>query len=517
LAHLNDSDLSAFNKYFESNWQLNTNQLVAGALIALMTVFDPGTAEKIIVSLYVLLLPISMLYALTHKPKFPNFAVFLIFPFVFSRIIHLGFYNFAIGLAFFLFVIGYALRHSDRPRPRHGGVLLALLVATYFVHIMAAACAVLAVGTLAVARLIAALRRSRGWLSGVGRNSSTTLWIGTGMVAVVCVAMTFIILQSAAYLELPNFESEWLVKQLARVASISVLVVFSPHDLFFAILLNALLLCMGILMLSKEIKERRFRGTGQLFGVLGIFTIVYMMIPKSMFLPERLLIYLYFLVILWLGGLEVRRTLQVVLTSVCVIVAVGALAYRFPIYATLNAKLVEFASAASVLDRGATLYAVREQPTRELWAKWRSGEEIPPDLFERVNVFLNAHGRLAAEAQLVNLANYQASLSYFPLRLRPALKHGLTATPCCDQRTIGSERAAKDAEAEPRLSLPYHGFAAYAARTGGQIDYVLVWEVYEELAEQERGRLMLAELERDYDLVLVSEPNGLMRVYRRRS
>ena len=55
-----------------------------------------------------------MLYAISYDKRPPNFAVFLIFPFVFLRLAHLGFYNFSIGLAFFLFIVGYALRHFDR-------------------------------------------------------------------------------------------------------------------------------------------------------------------------------------------------------------------------------------------------------------------------------------------------------------------------------------------------------------------------------------------------------------------
>lgn len=517
LAHLGDPDWPVFDKYFTSNWRLSTNQLVAALLIALMTLFEPATAEKIIVSLYVLLLPISMLYAISYDKRPANFAAFLIFPFVFSRLAHMGFYNFSIGLAFFLFIVGYALRHYDRPGLRHAGILLALLIASYFVHVMAAACAVIVIGVLAATRLIAAMSSNRERLADVIRNSSPALWIGAGTVAGASIVMIIVILQFAAGFGLLTVGFGNWATNLLRFASLSNMMVFGIHDVVFAILFSLLLLTLVVLTLSNEIRQHRFRGARHLLAVLGMFGLVYLMIPQVMFLPDRLSLFLYFLIIVWLGRLEMRRRFQLALGSLCVIVAAGALAYRVPTYLTLNKKLVEYASTASVFEPGATVYAIADQnafpkswiralPTALGLSSSRADEDIPTGLFERVKVFMHAHGRLATEAQLVNLSNYQADQRFFPVRLRPALRPG----PYIHVPYV------KDSEARPPPSRPYQGFAAYADNTAGQIDYVVVWEMYQHLTEQRSGRLLLAELERDYDLVHVSEPGGFMRVYRRR-
>ena len=517
LAHLGDPDWPVFDKYFKSNWRLSTNQLVAALLIALMTLFEPATAEKIIVSIYVLLLPISMLYAISYDKGRPNFAVFLIFPFVFSRLAHMGFYNFSIGLAFFLFIVGYALRHFDRPRLRHAGILLALLIASYFVHVMAAACAVIVIGVLAAVRLVAAMSSNREKLADVIRNSSPTLWLGASAVAGTCIVMVLVILRFADKFGLLTVDFGNWATNLLRFASMSNLMVFGVQDVVFAALFGLLMLALTVLMLGKEIRLHRFRGARPLLAVFCLFVLVYLMIPQVMFLPDRLSFFLYFLIIVWLGRLEMRRRFQLALGSLCVIVAIGALAYRVPTYLTLNKKLVEYASTASILEPGATVYAIAEQNAfPKSWIRAlpaalglslsQVDEDIPTGLFERVKVFMHAHGRLAAEARLVNLSNYQADQGFFPLRLRPALRPG----PYIRVPYV------KDSEARPPPSRPYRGFAAYANNTAGQIDYVVVWEMYQHLTEQRSGRILLAELERDYDLVHVSEPGGFMRVYRRR-
>lgn len=517
LANLGNPDWPVFDQYFKANWKLSTNQLVAATLMALMTLFEPDTAEKIIVSIYVLFLPISMLYALSYDRKPFKFAVFLIFPFVFSRLPHMGFFNFSIGLVFFLFIIGYAFRHYDRPRLRHAGILLTLLIASYFVHIMAAACAVMAVSVLAVARLVEAAANNRGRLAQGGRAVSPAIWFGSSAVAATCVAMIYVILRFGDKLGLQIFDFGHWATNFVRFAALSSLMVFGVQDVIFALLFSLFLLILAILTLSSEIRYDRFRGAKPLLAVFGVFAVVFLMIPSVVFLPGRLSLFLYFLIIIWLGRLQLQRKLQLFVGSLCVIVAIGALAYRVPTYINLNNKLVEYASAASVFEPGATLFAIAEPNVFHMsWIHTlpaaigltgsQSDGAPPTGQFERVKVFLHAHGRLTTEARLVNLSNYQTPLSIFPLHVRPTL----------NPSQYIYVQYVEDAGPERPGRPPYRGFAAYAEDTGGQIDYVLLWEMYHHLTKQRNGRALLAELERDYDLVHVSKPGGFLRVYRRR-
>ena len=57
--------------------------------------------------------------------------------------------------------------------------------------------------------------------------------------------------------------------------------------------------------------------------------------------------------------------------------------------------------------------------------------------------------------------------------------------------------------------------AGYEQRTGGRIDYVLVWDL-PEISSRSIYNLS-AQLKQTYDLIYTSPQNGLMKVYRRKN
>jgi hypothetical protein len=59
-------------------------------------------------------------------------------------------------------------------------------------------------------------------------------------------------------------------------------------------------------------------------------------------------------------------------------------------------------------------------------------------------------------------------------------------------------------------------FLTYPQRTGGQVDYVLVWGLLDEQRPHKLTRCFFRQLEQGYELLYTSPQRGLMQLYRRK-
>ena len=139
-----------FRQYYEVRPNLGGNVLSQVALIALTSVTPPRFADKVFLTFYVILMSSGFWYAIGAVGSEARALSFLIFPFVYSVWIHLGLYNFCSGIAVFLFVIGYFIRHQGKRDFRSNLTLALLFLVTYATHITAFCAAVLVVGALTI-------------------------------------------------------------------------------------------------------------------------------------------------------------------------------------------------------------------------------------------------------------------------------------------------------------------------------------------------------------------------------
>lgn len=144
-------DRTVYRDYYELNLQPVPNLLGHLALAAAMTVAPPRVAEKILVSAILLLTLGAMLYLFHVLRPGPSFAWLLPFPLLFHYPLHMGFYNFSLGLPIALFAIGCVLSARGRFGPGRTVLLTGLLLVLYLAHIVAwvfalIACTILVVG-----------------------------------------------------------------------------------------------------------------------------------------------------------------------------------------------------------------------------------------------------------------------------------------------------------------------------------------------------------------------------------
>ncbi|HEY7087686.1 MAG TPA: hypothetical protein VH518_06320, partial [Tepidisphaeraceae bacterium] len=128
-------DRAIFREFFVPNTNpAIPNWLCPHLLPYMMRVMSPQTAEKLLLTAYLLLLPLSMRYALgAIRPRAASLAIVAL-PMVPNYHYHMGFQDFCISLAGFFVIAGYWLRRRRNFGWRHGAIMTLMLLGLYFIH-----------------------------------------------------------------------------------------------------------------------------------------------------------------------------------------------------------------------------------------------------------------------------------------------------------------------------------------------------------------------------------------------
>ena len=119
---------------FKLNLALFPNWASHILLALLMYVFPPLVCEKILLSLCIGLLPLSLFYFLNAVDRGKTVFGLLGFLYAYNYMLQMGFYNFALSMPLFFFTLGYWWKHKDNMGTTNIALLYILLLGTYFCH-----------------------------------------------------------------------------------------------------------------------------------------------------------------------------------------------------------------------------------------------------------------------------------------------------------------------------------------------------------------------------------------------
>src|SRR5262249_43399899 len=143
LRRYHDPAFPIFAKYYVINGSVNPTWLSSLVLWGLMTLFPPETAERILLSSYIVLLPVSIWWAMTSiRGSQPGLA-FLGFPFIYNFAFHFGFYNYFFSLAVYFLFFGFWIRHNSNWTAGRAVLLGILSILLYGCHLISFAMALL--------------------------------------------------------------------------------------------------------------------------------------------------------------------------------------------------------------------------------------------------------------------------------------------------------------------------------------------------------------------------------------
>jgi hypothetical protein len=457
-----------FRQHYSLRGKLEPNWAGHLLLVGLMHLAEPRTAEKLLVSLCVLALPLAARYAMSAaRPAAPWPAIFVV-PFTLSWFVHMGFYYFTLSLALFFVAVGYWLRHQDRLRAREVATLAALGLALHFAHLVSLIAAVV------VTTLLAACRRS------------STLVVKTIAAFLPAVCLTGLFFLARPWQSYPPAPPSQQLEKLSRLDP--VLVSFGDAEtLPSSALFWALAAAAAAIIVRKLIRRSIGPHDGLLLAVAAM-TALYVYAPQAAanggYVSPRLAVYPVFLLLIWCAAEGAPRLVRVAGQAAGAGVALLLLLVRVPIYRDIDRAYGEYLAAAALVEPDTILLSLRQGEPRA------RGEARS----DRVDVFLHAGGHIAAEKNVIQLVNYEARTGHFPTQFRsdPYVQMG-----------------------DPERNPPCVNLATYRQRSGRAIDYVLLWQ-FPDAAGDPCIRLLLQQLGSDYERVFTSE-TGRARLYRVRS
>jgi hypothetical protein len=439
--------------------------------------------ERILLTAYVLLLPLSVRYALKAIDRRATFLAVLSFPFLYNYMFQMGFFNFCSSLPAFFFALGFWLKSPERMKiPRIAGLAL-LVLWVYFCHPVTLVVTVAALLTLAGWRMLLdrpLLAGFRKWLLGPALAC---------LPALVLMA-SFVGRRTGARITvLPMWVK---IKQLAGLFSLASV---SSWTIPLAVALALLFYAIAFLCLRERGRRPPVVGDGLLLAV-GVLALAYFTAPSELsgggFINHRLNLFPFLALILWFGTFDHpavrRRWIQAAAAGIAV-AFLGLFAWK---YAQINEGLAEIVAAGDRVEPDHTLLFLS-------YAHRGEGPEGGPLVF-RSSPFVHAGGYIAARKRLVDLSLYEANEDYFPIYFEPRLN------PYTRLSTVylGIETE------PPRVDL-----LGYPKRTGGRIDYVLLWGLRDERRNEPAVSETLRQLAAAYEPIYVS-PEGRVRLFRLR-
>lgn len=379
-----------FDRYYEVDARPLPNWLGHAAMAGLMTAVPPRASEKLLVSAYLLLFLAGARFLAGAVDPAHGWLAFLAFPLAYNQLFQMGFYNFCLGLAFFLFTVGVWWRGRAAPGPRIVLALHGLLLLTWFSHLVAHLLALVAVAGLA----LAGARREGSF---PGRRALASLAILIPQAAL-----------PAWFLASREMNLEWVPREAATVWSYLLhLGVVVSFGLRTGTVLAASFVILLALTLWSRLRRKEVRPSDA-FLLLGLFfAVLYFVSPDEAaggsLIKPRLALFAWLVLIPGLApGLGPRGRA----------VAVGAL-------------------AALALVHVAVLTRWYRQADRHVGELLAGTAHIVPDtrvlplLFERDaavsgrDLLSHSFSYAALEKGLVSWDNYEAAADYFPVRFRP--------------------------------------------------------------------------------------------------
>lgn len=474
--------------FFEWNLDPFPNWFSHASLAALLTVLPPLWAEKLLLTAYVVALPLSFRYALVGVRPAAAPLAWLAVPFVLNRYLHEGFYNRAFALVPFFLALGYYARRRGVLGPGPAGALCLLVLWVYF-------CTTGSLVLLLVVLALLAIAYGFEDAAGGEIRSRAALARLPGLVALAPALALFVRFEVQQHPEQTGVPPGFL-ERAKYLLGLYDLVVFDAREAWIAAVLAALLGAALLVVARRRWKEGGRCGEDALLVAALIFTGLYFTAPqvsipgvRSEPTHLRLSLHVALAFVLWLAQGLAGRAARLVLAGTLA-GGLGLAAVRLPYYARLDALVAEQASLAASIPRGATFLALSFDNEGD----GGSPRPLPQDRI--IGPLRHAADRIATERDLVSMDDYQADTQHFPLRFRS----GANAHELLQSRldSPGCVRIARFNRLAPR-----------------PIDFVLLWR--RDLAPADHcTRATLRAVDRAYRRLRVS-PLGYAELLERRT
>ena len=405
LKVFHDADEGALmRQYYQLNLTLFPNWFTHAFLMLLMYVIPPLVAEKILLSLIVVLFPLSLFYFLdaTHKGK--SLYGFLGFLFSYHYLLHMGFYSFSMSVPIFFFALGYFVKHKAEMTLNNVAILNILCILTYFCHI-------LSYGLLTLSLILVSI-------ISFYQNPRRIIALLSYMVPLFFLMANYLLSngmgESSSHFGLSQIweriGSNHLWSYLLNTKS---LVYFTAHHLIITRLMLVMLGIVFIATLHNRIRQLKISSKeNQFLLIFIIFTAIYFIMPSSMmsggWINDRISLFIFPLLLPFLQQ-DFHRYIKRGLVIVMVIFALAHLALSYRYYYPLDKMMKEFTSATKLIEKNKAVLGFFDDrsPGVKKVPSFTHDEFVEP-FTQITSYYCLGNGG-------VDLVNYEAKYNYFPV------------------------------------------------------------------------------------------------------
>jgi len=375
-------------------------------LVGLLTIAPPWLAEKLLLLLYVVGLPLALRYALrSSKQVGAGWVAILGYPFVYSVVLVWGFYNFCLSLALFLLAIGYWQRHTGRWRLASVAGFAGLVTLVYAAHPVTYLVAGLLFGLLA---LVANWPRS------------ARLFAELGLLLLAHLPTLLLLAWYAAHKGTatgqPALDYGTNLWQWLRLDPIHF---FGSAEGSYRWLVAGLLL-VPTLVVGRQIAQRKITGWPTLPWAIGLLLLLgaYIAMPDAIaggsIIRPRWGLLSYLVILLGLASVPWSPRARLIGLVAGTVVAALLLSFRLPKFRAAQVGLAEYQALGPLLRPHASILPILYDTANQL------PKSIPVNTY--IPVLSEAVNYVAVERQLLSYDNYEASTGYFPLLWQPEKK-----------------------------------------------------------------------------------------------
>ncbi len=381
-----------FRDYYEINWYPFPNWLSHFSLAVLMFVFPPLVAEKIFLSLYVILFPFAIRYFLDAVQRGRHALVILSFTFIYNYLFLMGFYNFAVSVPLFFLALGYWWRHKDEMSRTRIILLNLLIIITYFAHLISYAFILFSIALLALFHF--------------RRNLKQILITGCYLLPAAVLILVYLPTSDLLAGESPEFGIGRVGELFNNLIGMHVLVAYTDPPNWVSSTVSVLLLFLIIVTIwqNRKTTENGYLGQRAFLYLAGILFGLYFILPSSIgpggWVNDRLAILAVLAIFAWFrvfDSLPWRR----VFTAVVTLLALLNILYVGILFKNLNAEIREFNVFVQRVGKNKVILPLHFDPRGSS---------------KRVGIFVNAANYYCLDNGCINLGNYEIQFDYFPIR-----------------------------------------------------------------------------------------------------
>lgn len=403
LRHYNDHNYK-FNEFYDINKKLVPNWTSHAFMMILMYLVPPLIAEKILLTTYIILMAVGMLYFLRAVGKDKTPLVFIGLPFIYNYLLLMGFYNFAFSVAFFIIAIGYWWKHFATFSIKDTIILAVLLVILYFSH---AVSLVLALFSIAMMAFFCLFKKSP-------RIFSNWKQVLLSLLCMLPVTILFLHYTKGNTVSDPG---GWTLKQLWQYfINNESLVYYSQKQIIFGKLVAVAFLCLSLFTLIRDrffTKEWKFSFRIEkkdfLLLLCIIFFIIYIKAPDGLsgggFIKTRMALFPFLIIIPWLSW-DMPKIAKGIIATMLIIISVTYIVHSSYYHKAMSDNMEIYTSGYDVIEKNKVVMPLAFDSSGGSW---------------RIGMFLHSVGHYGYTTGCIEMDNYEATTDYFPTYYKPDL------------------------------------------------------------------------------------------------